>query len=63
MWFWDYIPSWGQHNKKPLTKWQIKKLQAAYAHAEFITESVKSLEKEEQIKVQNEIENDLKLLF
>jgi hypothetical protein len=33
MWYWDHIPSWGQHHKKPLTKAQIKKLQAAYATA------------------------------
>ena len=63
MWYWDYIPSWGQHNKKPLTKWQIKKLQAAYANAGAITESVKSLEQEEQSEIQSKIENDLKLLF
>lgn len=63
MWYWDYIPSWGQHHKKPLTKWQIKKLQAAYATAGAITESVKTLEKEEQTRIQNEIEKDLNLLF
>jgi hypothetical protein len=63
MWYWDYIPSWWQHHKKSLTKWQIKKLQAAYATAGAITESVKFLEKEEQAKIQSEIKKDLNLLF
>lgn len=63
MWYWDYIPTGWQHHKKPLTKWQIKKLQAAYATAGAITESVKEKEKEEQIKIQAEIEKDLNLLF
>lgn len=63
MWYWDYIPSGGQHHKKPLTKWQIKKLQQAYATAGAISESVKSLEEKEQEKMKKEIEDDLKLLF
>lgn len=63
MWYWDHIPSWGQHHKKPLTKAQIKKLQAAYATAWAITESVKTLEKEEQIEVQNDIEKRMNLFF
>lgn len=63
MWYWDYTPSGGQHNKKPLTKWQIKKLQQAYATAGAISESVKSLEEQEQVTTQKEIEEGLKLLF
>ncbi len=63
MWYWDYIPSWWQHHKKPLTKWQIKKLQEAYANAGAITESVKSLEKEEQKNIKNEIEKNLNLFY
>ena len=63
MWYWDYIPSGWQHHKKPLTKWQIKKMQEAYANAGAITESVKSLEKEEQINTKNKIENELNLFF
>lgn len=63
MWYWDYIPSGWQHHKKPLTKWQIKKLQEAYANAGAITESVKSLEKEEQIEVKEQIEKELNILF
>ena len=63
MWYWDYIPSGWQHNKKPLTKWQIKKLQQAYAAAGAISESVKSLEEQEQETTQREVEDGLKLLF
>mgnify|MGYP006910387529 CR=1 FL=1 len=63
MWYWDYIPSGWHHHKKPLTKDQIKKLQLAYASADAISESVKEIEKEEQIHIQKEIENDLNLLF
>ena len=63
MWYWDYIPSGWQHHKKPLTKWQIKKMQEAYANAGAITESVKSLENEEQINTKNKIENELNLFF
>lgn len=62
MWYWDYIPSGAQHSKKPLTKWQIKKLQQAYATAGAISESVKTLEEQEQEKIQKEIEEGLKLL-
>lgn len=63
MWYWDHIPSGGQHSKKPLTKWQIKKLQQAYATAGAISESVKNIEEKEQKKVQREIENGLKMIF
>ncbi len=63
MWYWDSIPSGGQHSKKPLTKWEIKKLQLAYATAGAISASVKSLEEAEQTRVQAEINNDLNLLF
>ncbi len=63
MWYWDYIPSDWQHRKKPLTKSQIKKLQLAYETAGAITESVKSLEKQEQEKIKKEIEDGLKLFF
>lgn len=63
MGYWDYIPSWGQHHKKPLTKWQIKKLQAAYANAGAIAESVRNFEEQEQERVQREVEEWLKLLF
>jgi hypothetical protein len=63
MWYWDYIPTGGQHSKKPLTKAQIKKLEQAYAAAGAISESVKSLEEQEQEKVQREIEEGLKMLF
>ncbi len=63
MGYWDFAPPSGHHSKKPLTRSQIKKLQQAYANAGAITEEVKSLEKEEQMKTKNEIENDLQLLF
>ena len=63
MWYWDQIPSGWQHHKKPLTKWQIKKLQEAYAKSGAITESVKEQEMEEQIQTKNKIEKDLNLLF
>lgn len=63
MWYGDYIPSGWQHHKKPLTKWQIKKLQEAYANAGAITESVKSLEKKEQIEIKEQIEKELNILF
>ena len=63
MWYWDHIPSGWQHHKKPLTKWQIKKLQEAYANAGAITESVKSLEKKEQIEIKEQIEKELNILF
>lgn len=38
-------------------------MQEAYANAGAITESVKSLEKEEQINTKNKIENELNLFF
>ncbi len=63
MWYWDHIPSGGQHSKKPLTKWQIKKLQQAYEIAGAISQSFKSLEEVEQEIVQREVEDKLKLFF
>lgn len=57
------MPSGWQHHKKPLTKAQIKKLEQAYASAGAITESVKTLEKEEQDTVKNEIEKNLNLFY
>lgn len=63
MWYWDYIPSWAHHAKKPLTKAQIKKLELAYKNADAISESVKSLEKEEQEKWKNDIERELNILL
>ncbi|NRH20752.1 hypothetical protein HOO68_01765 [Candidatus Gracilibacteria bacterium] len=59
----DFMPSGGQHHKKPLTKAQIKKLEQAYATAGAITESVKTLEKEEQDTIKNEIEKNLNLFY
>lgn len=55
MGYWDYTPSSGGR-PKPLTKAQIKKLQQAYTKASEITESVKSLEMEEQAKTEKEID-------
>ena len=63
MWYWDHIPSGGQHNKKPLTKWQIKKLQQAYATAGAISECVKNLEEEEQEISRREVKDKLKMIF
>ena len=63
MWYWDYTPSGWQHSKKPLTKSQIKKLQLAYETAGAITESVKTLEEEEQEKIQKEVEEGLRMIF
>lgn len=63
MGYWDFAPPSGHHSKKPLTRNQIKKLQQAYANAGAITEKVKSLEEEEQVKIQDKIEDDLRLIF
>ncbi len=63
MWEWDYTPSSKQHGTKPLTRSQIKKLQQAYEKAGEISETVKYLEEQEQEKVKDEIENNLKLFF
>jgi hypothetical protein len=63
MWYWDYIPTGGQHSKKPLTKAQIKKLEQAYAKAGTISESVKSLEEKEQETTKKEAEEGLKMVF
>ncbi len=63
MWYWDYTPSGGQYTKKPLTKWQIKKLQQAYATAGVISESVKNIEKYEQEAIEKEVNDGLKMVF
>jgi hypothetical protein len=63
VWYWDYIPSGGGHSKKPLTKAQIKKLEQAYAKAEIISESVKSLEEQEEESTKKEIEEGLNMVF
>jgi hypothetical protein len=63
MWYWDYTPSWAHHSKKPLTKAQMKKLELAYKNADAISESVRSIEKEEQEKWKNDIERELNLLL
>ncbi len=63
MGYWDCIPSGWHHSKKPLTRWQIKKLEQAYAKASSITESVRTLEQKEQAQGKDQIENELKLLF
>jgi aerobic-type carbon monoxide dehydrogenase small subunit (CoxS/CutS family) len=59
MGYWDYTPPSGGR-PKPLTKAQIKKLQQAYSKAGEITESVKSLEAEEQEKTEKEIDEMMK---
>ncbi|MBP9779380.1 hypothetical protein KBD33_02015 [Candidatus Gracilibacteria bacterium] len=53
----DFAPPSGHHHKKPLTKAQIRKLQDAYSKAGEISDTVKSLEKEEQERIENEMEN------
>ncbi len=63
MWYWDHLPSGGQHNKKPLTRWQIKKLQQAYATAGEISESVKNIEEKEQETTQREVQDVLNMIF
>ena len=61
MWYWDYTPS-GHHNKKPLTKAQIRKLQAAYQSADKITAEVREREQIEQEQVKEETEDMLKMI-
>jgi hypothetical protein len=62
MWYWDFAPPSWHHHKKPLTRAQIKKLQEAYSKAGEISDTVKSLEKEEQSKIEKEIEKILNSL-
>ena len=57
MWYWDFAPPSWHHAKKPLTRAQIKKLQQAYSKAGEISDTVKSLEKEEQEKTQKELDD------
>ncbi|MBC7498147.1 hypothetical protein H7170_00725 [Candidatus Gracilibacteria bacterium] len=59
----DHLPSGGQHNKKPLTRGQIKKLQQAYATAGEISESVKNIEEKEQETTQREVQDVLNMIF
>ncbi len=54
MWYWDYTPSWGHHNKKPLTKAALKKIQENYKKADEITQKIQEaekLEKQENINI------------
>ena len=54
MWYWDYIPSWGHHSKKPLTKAALKKIQENYKKADEITQKIQEaekLEKQENINI------------
>lgn len=54
MWYWDYIPSWGHHSKKPLTKAALKKIQENYKKADEITQKIQEaekLEKQEDINI------------
>lgn len=61
MGYWDYTPSgWGR--PKPLTKAQIRKLQDSYKKADIITAEVRKKEEEEQNRLSQKIEDELKLL-
>jgi hypothetical protein len=62
MWYWDYTPSGWHHSKKPLTKSQIRKLQAAYQSADKITAEVREREQIEQEQTKEETENLLNLV-
>ncbi len=62
MWYWDYTPSGWHHGKKPLTKAQIRKLQAAYQSADQITAEVREKEQIEQEQAKEDTENMLKMI-
>lgn len=63
MWYWDYIPSHGNHQVKPLSKSELKKLQEQYAKADIISEHVRQLEQEEKKKNKDHLEKSLDSLF
>ena len=63
MWYWDYTPSWGNHQMKPLTKAQLKKIQEAYKNADIITSEIRSQEAREQEWIKKEIEDWLNLFL
>jgi hypothetical protein len=62
MWYWDYTPSGWHHNKKPLTKAQIRKMQEAYSRADEISAEVREREQIEQEQAKEETENMLNLV-
>lgn len=63
MWYWDYIPSHGNHQVKPLSQSELKKLQERYAKADIISEHVRQLEQEEKKKNKDNLEKSLDSLF
>lgn len=63
MWYWDYIPSWGHHSKKPLTKAALKKIQENYKKADEITDKVKKTEAAEIDKNKVDMESAFNLFF
>jgi hypothetical protein len=58
----DYIPLSGHHQKKPLTKAQLKKLEQNYQAAEKMHQESKKKEQEEQITTTKLIEQELNIL-
>lgn len=63
MWYGDYIPSWGSHPKKPLSKEEMRKIREAYAKADAITSHVRELEQKEKEKIEKKSEQKLDELF
>jgi hypothetical protein len=61
MGYWDYTPS-SHHQKKPLTKAQIRKMQEAYSRADQVSAEVKRKEEEEQKRIKEETDDILKFL-
>ena len=53
MWYWDYIPTWSHHVKKPLTKAQIKKIQENYMKADDLSKKIKESEEREKNENKN----------
>lgn len=62
MWYWDYTPS-GNYYKKPLTKKQLEKMKENFRKWWEIAEHVQELEKKENEKNKENIEEKLDSLF
>lgn len=61
MGYWDYTPS-SHHQKKPLTKAQIRRMQQSYEQADKISAEVRIKEKEEQQLSESNTEEMLRFL-
>lgn len=54
MWYWDFTPA-SHAYKKPISKRELRKLQANYEMADEIAKKARELEQEEQKKASQEM--------